>query len=153
VLGEIDADKKLVKEVVADAKAEALPSAIGIIAGYKAQANAIEERIWASSLSAGLRSTCKVGTVDSYQGKENPIVIFSAVRSNQHENIGFTRSWERVNVSLSRARERLVIVGNWGFWGSAGPTAPLGRVAQFIAERIAQSDSGYALKVAKEKSK
>lgn len=146
MLVEIDSDKKLVEDLASDAKAEAMPAAIGIIAAYKAQAEAIEERLWASSLSPRLRSTCKIGTVDSYQGKENPIVIFSAVRCNRHDEIGFTRSWERMNVSLSRARERLVIVGSWRFWESAGAEAPLGKVAQFLAGRVAESDSGYSLK-------
>jgi hypothetical protein len=84
-----------------------------------------------------------VDTVDSYQGKENPIVIFSAVRCNPFEEIGFTRSWERVNVSLSRARERLVIVGSWKFWLQAGETTPLGKVAHYIETRINQGSVGY----------
>ena len=127
-----------------DAYAEGLPAAIGIIAAYKAQAEAIEERVWQSSLSSKLRQTCKIGTVDSYQGKENSIVIFSAVRCNSHDEIGFTRSWERVNVSLSRARDRLVIVGSWNFWANAGDHAPLGKVVNFVNSRLADSDEGYA---------
>lgn len=145
VLGEIDADKALLKELAADANAEALPAAIGIIAAYKAQADAIKDRLWTSSLSSALKSTCKVGTVDSYQGKENPIVIFSAVRCNRSDEIGFTRSWERVNVSISRARERLIIVGSWNFWSNLKQEAPLGRVAQFISDRVADADAGYSL--------
>ncbi len=144
VLEEIDRDEALIDGLINDAAAEGLPAAIGIIAAYKAQADAIEERVWQSSLTGKLRQTCKVGTVDSYQGKENPVVIFSAVRCNPHDEIGFTRSWERVNVSLSRARERLVIVGSWNFWESAGVKAPLGKVVNFLTVRLAESDEGYA---------
>lgn len=144
VLEEIDRDAETVDGLIHDAAVEGLPAAIGIIAAYKAQAEAIEERVWQSSLSSKLRQTCKIGTVDSYQGKENPVVIFSAVRCNSHDEIGFTRSWERVNVSLSRARERLVIVGSWGFWADAGEEAPLGKVVSFIAARLADSDDQYA---------
>jgi serine/threonine protein kinase len=144
ILEEIDCDTRLVESLIDDATTEGLPAAIGIIAAYKAQADAIEKRIWVSSLSSKLRQTCKVGTVDSYQGKENPVVIFSAVRCNPHEDIGFTRSWERINVSLSRARERLVIVGSWNFWESAGDDAPLGKVVHYIASRLRESDDGYA---------
>ena len=143
ILEDIDHDEQLVQGLVDDATVEGLPAAIGIIAAYKAQAEAIEERIWQSTLSGKLRQTCKIGTVDSYQGKENPIVIFSAVRCNPHDEIGFTRSWERVNVSLSRARERLVIVGSWDFWERAGDNAPLGRVVNYIASRMAASDGSY----------
>jgi len=145
ILEDIDRDKQLVRELIDDVVSEGIPASIGIIAAYKAQAEAIEQRIWEASLSGELRQTCKVGTVDSYQGKENPIVIFSAVRCNDHDEIGFTRSWERVNVSLSRARERLVIVGSWGFWEKAGRDAPLGKVVSYIASRLAESDEGYAL--------
>jgi serine/threonine protein kinase len=149
VLEEIDRDQHLVQGMIDDADAEGLPAAIGIIAAYKAQAEAIEERIWQSSLSIKLRQTCKVGTVDSYQGKENSIVIFSAVRCNPHDEIGFTRSWERVNVSLSRARERLIIVGSWNFWEKIGDHAPLGKVVNYISSRLAESDEGYGLNTEK----
>ena len=144
VLEEIDRDNQLVEGLINDASAEGLPAAIGIIAAYKDQAEAIEERVWQSSLSNKLRQTCKIGTVDSYQGKENPVVIFSAVRCNLYDEIGFTRSWERVNVALSRARERLVIVGSWNFWTNVGDHAPLGKVVSFVNSRLAESDEGYA---------
>lgn len=143
LLEELASAGDVVDELALDAMSEALPAAIGIIAAYKAQADAIEERIWTSSLPERLRATCKVGTVDSYQGKENPIVIFSAVRCNSYEEIGFTRSWERVNVSLSRARERLIVVGSWNFWLSTGEESPLGKVAKYIDGCIACKESGY----------
>jgi superfamily I DNA and/or RNA helicase len=49
-----------------------------------------------------------------------------------------------VNVSLSRARDRLVIVGSWNFWANAGDHAPLGKVVNFVNSRLADSDEGYA---------
>ncbi|MDA7517535.1 AAA domain-containing protein [Akkermansiaceae bacterium] len=143
ILEELAANDETVEELVRDAESEALPAAIGIIAAYKAQADAIEERIWTSSLPERVRATCKVGTVDSYQGKENPIVIFSAVRCNHYAEIGFTRSWERVNVSLSRARERLVIVGSWDFWRQAGEDVPLGKVANYFESKLEKEDGGF----------
>jgi serine/threonine protein kinase len=143
ILEEIDRDVQLVDELIDDANSLGLPASIGIIAAYKAQVEAIERRILESSLSGKLRQACKVGTVDSYQGKENPIVIFSAVRCNSHNDIGFTRSWERVNVSLSRARERLVIVGSWSFWEQSGCNAPLGKVVNYLAARFTEADAGY----------
>ena len=145
LLEEIAKDKQLLEDVITDADSEMLPAAIGIIAAYKAQADAIEDRIWTSSLPERLRATCKVGTVDSYQGKENPIVIFSSVRCNYYEGIGFTRSWERVNVSLSRARERLIIVGSHTFWRGTGDQAPLGKVAQYVEDKVNAGDKGFRI--------
>jgi serine/threonine protein kinase len=145
LLDELGADEKLIEDLIIDADSEMLPAAIGIIAAYKAQADAIEDRIWTSSLPDRLKATCKVGTVDSYQGKENPIVIFSAVRCNMFEGIGFTRSWERINVSLSRARERLVIVGSLRFWHKTGDSVPLGKVARYVQDCIEERERGFSI--------
>jgi superfamily I DNA and/or RNA helicase len=65
-----------------------------------------------SDLPADFRRLVKVGTVDSYQGKENRIVIVSLVRSNPEHHMGFVRTANRINVALSRAMERLVIIGS-----------------------------------------
>jgi superfamily I DNA and/or RNA helicase len=64
----------------------------------------------------------KIDTVDAYQGKENRIVIVSLVRSNPEYNMGFVRTANRVNVALSRAMERLVIVGSAQMFGGQGNT-------------------------------
>src|SRR3546814_19835187 len=55
---------------------------IGIICTYAAQRDLIKRRLVASGLDTLIRDACKVDTVDSYQGKENPIVILSLVRNN-----------------------------------------------------------------------
>jgi len=78
LLSEIASDGERVRELADDADRQKLPAAVGIIAAYKAQAEAIEERIWASSLPKAFLEICKVGTVDSYEGKENPIIIFGS---------------------------------------------------------------------------
>jgi len=51
-------------------------------------------------------------TVDSAQGSEADIVILSLVRSNATNNIGHARDRRRINVALSRAKHRLIVVGN-----------------------------------------
>jgi superfamily I DNA and/or RNA helicase len=53
-----------------------------------------------------------VMTVDSWQGREKPFMIMSAVRSNDDHQIGFLNSYRRLNVALTRAQHGLVIVGN-----------------------------------------
>ncbi|MDE4061718.1 AAA domain-containing protein [Phaeobacter gallaeciensis] len=92
---------------------------IGVIAMYADQAVALKERIATSSLDRRWREQIKVGTVDSYQGKENSIVIVSLVRGNSRGSIGFLKNENRINVALSRAKERLVIFGSVEMFGSS----------------------------------
>lgn len=85
---------------------------VGVICTYAPQVGMIEEMLITSDLPPEFRKLVKVGTVDSYQGKENRIVILSLVRSNPERNMGFVRAANRINVALSRAMERLIIVGS-----------------------------------------
>lgn len=52
-----------------------------------------------------------VRTVDNYQGEENEIVILSLVRSS-HDNIGYVKVSNRINVSISRAKKGFIVLGN-----------------------------------------
>lgn len=54
----------------------------------------------------------QVATVDSFQGHEKPVVVFSCVRSNHRAQLGFLRDRRRLNVALTRAQQALLIVGN-----------------------------------------
>ena len=54
----------------------------------------------------------KVGTVDSYQGQETDLVIFSGVRSNLMKELGFLRDSRRLNVAITRAKRGLIVVGD-----------------------------------------
>ena len=76
---------------------------IGLITPYKEQ-----QRL----LSASLAGAADIGTVDSFQGQEKDVVILDLVRANPERNIGFTLHPNRLNVALSRAREKLIIVTN-----------------------------------------
>jgi serine/threonine protein kinase len=105
---------------------------IGIICTYAAQRDLIRRRLPAAGLRTAFREKCKVDTVDSYQGKENPIVILSLVRNNADGPFqggraairpGFMSRPNRINVALSRAMDRLVIVGSMGGWKAPGPMA------------------------------
>jgi superfamily I DNA and/or RNA helicase len=79
--------------------------------------------------------------VDAYQGKENRIIILSTVRNNARGISGFLHAPNRVNVSLSRAMERLVIVGSKAMWNGRNSSLPLGqvfgKVESFSADGIA----------------
>ncbi len=104
--------------------------AIGVICAYSAQRDLVKRKLALSSVHQGVREALKVDTIDSYQGKENPIVIVSLVRNNWlgvRKNgaaviqPGFLAKPNRINVAMSRAMDRLVIVGSRSRWATGGP--------------------------------
>lgn len=104
--------------------------AIGIICAYSAQLELVRRKLSLAPIHSTLRSAVKVGTLDSYQGKENPIVIVSLVRNNrdgpQRGGVhtirpGFLATPNRINVAISRAMDRLVLVGSRTRWEEGGP--------------------------------
>jgi superfamily I DNA and/or RNA helicase len=66
------------------------------------------------SLAAGIRKS----TVDSFQGQETENVVLSLVRSNEEGEIGFLKDHRRMNVAMTRARERLYVIGDSATIGS-----------------------------------
>ncbi|MFJ6755731.1 AAA domain-containing protein [Streptomyces sp. NPDC091273] len=87
---------------------------VAVLTGYEAQRREIIESLAAGELNRNLLNV-RVATVDSYQGQEADISVFSITRSNENGDLGFLRSEERVNVAVSRARDGLVIVGDATF--------------------------------------
>jgi superfamily I DNA and/or RNA helicase len=123
------------------------PNAVGIICTYGAQRDLMHQHLLRSPVGHLIGKHVKVGTVDSYQGKENPIVILSLVRHNRDGNWengaktireGFLVSPNRINVAASRAMDRLVIVGAHRRWRADGP---LGNLVETFARR---SEEGAA---------
>ncbi len=74
---------------------------IGIISPYADQVKVIQEK-----------TPVEVKTVDGFQGREKEIIIISTVRSNDDGNIGFLKDLRRLNVAITRAKRKLIIVGN-----------------------------------------
>jgi serine/threonine protein kinase len=106
--------------------------AIGVICMYGKQ-RAILDRLKAEASWLGdSRRLVKIDTVDSYQGKENRIVILSTVRNNPFMNAGFLRSSNRVNVALSRAMDKLFIVAPKNMWIGRNAELPLGKVLKEV---------------------
>lgn len=114
--------------------------AIGVICMYGEQSRLLRKRfneiVWRDSF----KSLVKIDTVDSYQGKENRIVIVSITRNDVELSPGFLRSPNRINVALSRAMDRLIIVGAADMWRMKNSTLPLGRVLSFIENEANQTD-------------
>lgn len=80
---------------------------IAVISPYKKQVQRIR-----SELSLRRQLDVKVGTVDSFQGQETDIVVFSCVRSNEVREMGFLRDARRLCVAITRAKRGLIIVGD-----------------------------------------
>ena len=90
---------------------------MGVISPYSQQVYDIKKRIQANDSS--LQCSLEVNTVDGFQGREKDIIVFSTVRSRKKnekakdkKTIGFLKDRRRMNVSLSRARLSLIVVGN-----------------------------------------
>lgn len=118
---------------------------IGVITMYRAQKVLLEKELSKAEWAAAIRSLIRIDTVDSYQGQENSFIILSLVRDNPGERQGFMWDPSRINVSLSRAQERLAIVGAARMWRRRNQSDPLGRVLKFIEEKIALGDDNYTL--------
>jgi superfamily I DNA and/or RNA helicase len=100
---------------------------------YAEQKKLILQKFNALNWSEDLKKLVKIDTVDSYQGKENRIIIVSLVRSNEENKVGFLFKSNRINVALSRAKDRLIIVGNKAMWeNERNINLPLGQVLRYI---------------------
>ena len=85
---------------------------VGIISPYKEQVQYLTQLIAADEELQLLPAKIVVKTVDGFQGQERDIVYISLVRSNDNKEIGFLNDIRRMNVALTRARERLVVIGD-----------------------------------------
>lgn len=118
---------------------------IGIICMYAEQKKRLRRKVAEQTWSEQFKSLIRIDTVDSYQGKENRIVILSITRSDSDQKPGFLRSPNRINVGLSRAMDRLVIVGNSEMWKGKNQELPLGKVFDYIEQRTHKEPGNYSL--------
>ncbi len=93
---------------------EVAPLRIGVIAPYRAQINYLQDKVEHMPHLHELyqKRELSVGTVDSFQGQERDIIYISMVRSNETGEIGFLSDIRRMNVAMTRAKKKLVIVGD-----------------------------------------
>ncbi|MDO5680181.1 MAG: AAA domain-containing protein [Pelistega sp.] len=124
--------------------------AIGVICMYAEQKKLIRKKFNEKTWDDAFRRLVKIDSVDSYQGKENRIIILSLSRHDKEFSTGFLYLPNRINVALSRAMDKLIIVGAATVWEQPqNSKMPLGRVLKFIQQRL--GDHKYALKTMRQK--
>jgi ATP-dependent RNA/DNA helicase IGHMBP2 len=96
---------KLVSQVADDNK----KASIGIISPYKLQVQYLREQLAEQNI---ISSNIQVQTVDGFQGQEKDVIVISLVRSNEKQEIGFLKDLRRMNVAITRARKKLIVVGD-----------------------------------------
>jgi len=82
------------------------PKDVAVITPYDAQKDRVNGLLDAPDL--------EVDTVDGFQGREKELIAISLVRSNERDQLGFLTDYRRLNVALTRAKRKLVVVGDTG---------------------------------------
>lgn len=85
---------------------------IGIISPYKGQVQLLRRMLRRDSYWKPLRHLISVNTVDGFQGQERDIILISMVRQNEQGQVGFLSDLRRMNVAITRARMKLIIIGH-----------------------------------------
>ena len=85
---------------------------VGIISPYRAQVQLLRQLLRKNEYLRPLRRQICVNTVDGFQGQERDVIVISLVRSNDEGQIGFLRDLRRMNVAITRARMKLIILGD-----------------------------------------
>ena len=85
---------------------------VGVISPYRAQVQYLRSQLRKKEYFKPFRHLISVNTVDGFQGQERDIIVISLVRSNDEGQIGFLRDLRRMNVAITRARMKLIIIGD-----------------------------------------
>ena len=85
---------------------------VGIISPYRAQVQYLRSLLKKREFFKPFRQLITVNTVDGFQGQERDVIVISLVRSNDEGQIGFLRDLRRMNVAITRARMKLIILGD-----------------------------------------
>ena len=121
--------------------------AIGVICMYGEQKKLIRKKFNERTWNEDFRRLVKIDSVDSYQGKENRIIILSLTRHDRQYTTGFLHLPNRINVALSRAMDKLIIVGAKNVWEQPkNSKTPLAKVLRFIQQNEQENPRYYAVK-------
>ena len=85
---------------------------VGVISPYRAQVQYLRHLLKQREFFKPFRKLISVNTVDGFQGQERDVILISLVRSNAEGEIGFLRDLRRMNVAMTRARMKLIILGD-----------------------------------------
>lgn len=85
---------------------------VGIISPYRMQVRLLRSMVAGDAFFRPFRGLVSINTVDGFQGQERDVIVLSMVRSNQEGEIGFLNDLRRMNVAITRARHKLIIVGD-----------------------------------------
>lgn len=85
---------------------------VGVISPYKAQVQYLRQLLRRDEFFKPYRHALTVNTVDGFQGQERDVILISLVRANEEGQIGFLGDLRRMNVAMTRARMKLIILGN-----------------------------------------
>ena len=85
---------------------------IGIISPYRAQVQYLRQKLMKREFFKPFRRLISINTVDGFQGQERDVIVISLVRSNDEGQIGFLRDLRRMNVAITRARMKVIILGD-----------------------------------------
>ena len=84
----------------------------GLISPYKAQVQYLRQLIKKDAFFKPFRHLITINTVDGFQGQERDVILISLVRANEDGQIGFLNDLRRMNVAITRARMKLIILGD-----------------------------------------
>lgn len=90
---------------------QAFPS-IGVIAPYRRQAILLKELLGQDEEIVPFTNSIQINTIDSFQGQEKDIIYISLTRSNAEQHIGFLSDVRRMNVAMTRAKKKLIVIGD-----------------------------------------
>jgi len=91
---------------------------MGIITPYRAQVDQFHKLAEASSILEPLNKLITINTVDAFQGQERDVIAISFVRSNEKAEVGFLGDKRRTNVAMTRAKKKLIMIGDSATLGS-----------------------------------
>ncbi len=99
-----------------DYPTESFPS-VGIIAPYRKQTQLLKDLLQREDAMQPFLHAIQVNTIDSFQGQEKDVIYISLTRSNGEQQIGFLQDVRRMNVAMTRAKKKLIVLGDSGTIG------------------------------------
>jgi AAA domain/Protein kinase domain len=132
---EVRTIRSLLKHLDFVARGKRLHPSVVLLAGYANQCERLERTV--ASLANEIKHLdVEVHTVDSFQGREADVAVYSVTRSNDDRKLGFLGDERRLNVALSRGRDLLVIVGDTHFCRTARGENPLKPVLEHVERHV-----------------